>query len=58
MRDKFCLKCIYHKTCDRCGDKIISEFIDDLKWIQEDFYNEDEENRNTIIQKKWEGKLK
>lgn len=39
------------------GKKVsINEFLEDLDWIQEDFYNEDEENRNTVIKKKWEAK--
>ncbi len=43
------LKCQKEKR-----EKLILEIVNDLEWIQEDFYNEDEENRTEKIKKKWE----
>ena len=37
---------------------MIKKFIKKLNWIQEDFYNEDEENRLNIVIKEYEKELK
>ena len=57
--------------CGTCGEKItkhidcqrakrqvlISEFVEKLEWILEDFYNEDEENRVRKIKEEYEKRL-
>ena len=48
----------YMRYCAASEKQLISEFVNKLDWIQEDFYNEDEENRLNIIKKEYQEKLK